>query len=120
MVTVLRKVLVALTIFAFVGGMTMQATPSAAALGLAGGVTADAGCPYMTMHQQHAGDSQPAKRSGMDADCVKQMGCLGTALPIQPGELAGPVAYSKVTYCLSSTLRGGGSVEPELLPPIGL
>jgi hypothetical protein len=120
MLLVLHRLLAALTIFAFIGGMTTQATPSAAALGLPGESKTDAGCPYMAMHQQDAGDPEPVKRGGMDADCIKQMGCLGTALPLRPGELPGPVAYSKVTYCLSPAPRVGGWVEPELLPPIGM
>ena len=118
---IVRKLLVALTVFAFVAGMTMQATPSAAAPGVPGGPKADVGCPHMAMQQKDTGKQQPAPRSGIDPDCVKQMGCLGTAsLPLRPEELPAPVAYGKVTYCLLPAPRVGGSVKPELLPPIGI
>lgn len=117
---IVRKLLVALTVVAFVAGMTMQATPSAAALGLPVVSKADAGCPYMAMHQK-AGEPQPVPHSGIDPDCVKQMGCLGTpSLPPRPAELPAPVAYGKVTYCLLPAPPVGGSVKPELLPPIGI
>ena len=117
MLLILNRLLVTLTIFAFIGGMTMQATPSAAAPGM----PVDSGCPHMAAHQRGTGEPQPVPRSGIDPDCVKQMGCLGTAsLPLRREELLASAAYSKVTYCLSPAPRAGGSVEPELLPPIGV
>src|SRR5437868_10051404 len=99
MLRMLRHVLVLVTIAAFAGGMTIQASPSAAALGLPGIGQADMPCPYMTAHQQ--AEQQPTPTRGKDTDCVKQMGCLGTpSLPARSGELAEPVAYSRVTYLL--------------------
>lgn len=115
----LRQLLVALTIVAFVGGMTIQATPSAAALGLLSDAQADGACPIMGTHQ--GGEQTPMPARGTGADCVKQMGCLGTpSLPIRSGETVALFAYSKVAYSLPSTPRAGGSVEPELLPPIAM
>src|SRR5437763_12559011 len=117
LLTILRRVLVLVTAIAFVGGMTLQAMPSAAALGFPISSQADAACPHMATHDP--GTHKPEPTRGMDADCVKQMGCLGMAsLPIRPGEPAAPVTYSKVIYSLPSTPRGGGSIQPELLPPI--
>ena len=115
----LRRLLVALTIIPFVGGMTLQATPSAAALGLVGSSHVDTGCPNMAAHLP--AEQQPMPTRGTGADCMKQMGCLGTpSLPARSGEATVPFTYSRVTYSLPSTTRVGGSVEPELLPPIGL
>ena len=117
MLKILRRALVLVTILAFVGGMTIQAMPSAAALVFPTSSLADAACPNMATHDP--GTQKPAPARGMDADCVKQMGCLGVAsLPIRPGEPAAPVTYSKVTYSVRSTPRDGASVKPELLPPI--
>jgi hypothetical protein len=117
MLLLLRRLLVALTIVAFGGGMTIQAMPSAAALGFPTSSQADAACPHMATHDP--GTQKPLPTRGMDADCLKQMGCLGMAsLPIRPGEPAAPVTYSKVIYSVPSTPRDGASVKPELLPPI--
>ena len=118
MFAILRRVLVLVTIVAFAAAMTVQATPSAAALGLSSSSEADAGCPHMATH--HPGKQRPMPARGTDADCIKQMGCLGTAsLPIREGEPALLVSYTRITYSVPSTPRVGGSVEPELLPPIG-
>jgi len=114
----LRRLLVALTIVAFVGGMTIQVTPSVAALGLLGSSHVDSGCPHMTMHP--SAEQKPMPTRGMDTGCVKQMGCVGTpTLPVRSGETAVPYAYSLVRYSLPSTQRAGGTVKPEPLPPIG-
>src|SRR4051812_14288964 len=100
---IFRRVLVLVTTIAFVGGMTLQAMPSAAALGLPVSSQA-AACPHMATHDP--GTQQPLPTRGMDADCVKQMGCLGMAsLPIRPGDPAAPVTYSKVIYSVPLTRR---------------
>ncbi len=118
MLAILRRVLVLVTIVAFAGGMTVQATPSAAALGLSSSSEADTGCHHTAAH--HPGKQSPMPTRGTDTDCVKQMGCLGTpSLPIRQGEPTTPVSYTRITYPLPSALRVGGSVEPELLPPRG-
>src|SRR5947209_4179175 len=117
MLVLLRRLLVALTVVAFVGGMTLQASPSAAALGLPGNSQADMGCPQMATHQP--AEQKPIPNRGMDSDCVKQMGCLGTpSLPTRSDEPAVPVTFSRIIYSLASRRQAGSSVEPELLPPI--
>src|SRR5438045_2067151 len=114
MLTILRRALVLVTILAFVSGITLQAMPSAAPLGLPVSSQA-AACPHIETH--NPGTQKPMPARGMDADCVKQMGCLGMAsLPIRPGEPAAPVTYSKVIYSVPSMPRDGASVKPELLP----
>ena|SRR5437764_7110967 len=117
MLTILRRALVLMTILAFISGMAIQAMPSAAALGVPINSHTDAACPHMATHDPGTPKSVPSR--GMDADCVKQMCCLGIAsLPIRPGEPAAPVTYSTITYSVPSTPRDGASVKPELLPPI--
>src|SRR5437763_7383992 len=98
--------------------MMVPAPQSSPFLGLTRSPVADTGCHHMATH--HPGKQSPMPTRGTDTDCVKQMGCLGTpSLPIRQGEPAIPVSYTRITYPLPSTLRVGGSVEPELLPPIG-
>jgi len=119
---ILRRLVVALSLLAFVSGMTVQATPSAQALGL--GTTersskGDPECPRMAMG--HDGDSTPAPLpcKGVMLDCVKQMGCLGTpALPDRSALLGVPVAYSIVAYWAPGSALYGRDVEPHLFPPI--
>jgi hypothetical protein len=118
---ILRRVLVAVAILAFVTGMTIQATPLATMLDLTDGSKSGAGCPYMEMHHQASDTSETTPHTGINPDCVKQMGCLGTAsLPTRPSDVTGPAAYRTVTYWLPSSSREGGSLKPELLPPIGM
>ena len=114
----LRQVLIALTICAFVGGMTMQATPSAAALGPEGGSKPIAGCRHMAMHDQGPGEAEPMPTRGMDADCVKQMGCIGLPnLPSRSAQLQMTISYSTVVYWSPVEKRAGLSIAPDLLPP---
>src|SRR5438105_4464066 len=101
MYAILRRVVVLVTIVAFAAGMTVQATPSAAAMGLSSSSEPDTGCPYIGAHSPEK--QKPRPTHGTDADCVKQMGCLGTpSLPIRHGEPAIPVSYTRITYSLPS------------------
>ncbi len=81
----LRRLIVVLSVLAFVSGMSIQAIPSAEALGLsavAGGAKADPECPRMAIEHHSEGMPIPLPCKGIMLDCVKQMGCLGTpALP---------------------------------------
>ena len=119
---ILRRLVVALSLLAFVNGMTVQATPSAQALGLSmaeRGAKADPECPRMAMDQPGDGIPVPLPCKGIMLDCVKQMGCLGTpALPDRSAALSVPIAYSVVVYRASCPALSGQSVEPDLLPPI--
>jgi hypothetical protein len=119
MLAVLRRLIVVLSVLAFAAGMTIQAIPSARALGLsgaAGNPKADPECPRMAM-EQPAPAPLPCK--GIVLDCVKQMGCLGTpALPDRSGVLGVPIAYAIVSYWSPSPSLTGQDVEPDLFPPI--
>jgi hypothetical protein len=119
---ILRRLVVALSVLAFVSGMTVQAVPSAGALGMsttAGDTKADPECPRMAMQHHSEGVPVPLPCKGIMLDCVKQMGCLGTpALPDRSGTTSAPVAYSLVTYWAPSPALTGRDVEPDLFPPI--
>ena len=119
---ILRHLVVALSLLAFVSGMTVQATPSAQALGLSmaeRGAKADPECPRMVM--DHSGDGMPVPLpcKGNTLDCVKQMGCLGTpALPNRSAGVSVPIAYSIAAYWALCPALSGQNVEPDLFPPI--
>ena len=108
------------SVIAFVGGMTLQLMPPREALAVSHAAAPD--CPHMTAMQAKDMDSAPAMpRKGMDPECVKQMGCLGTAsLPLPQPMPAAVFAYSKIAYWLPASFPSGRSIEPALLPPIGL
>jgi hypothetical protein len=119
---ILRRLVVALSVLAFVSGMTVQAVPSAAALGMssiAGDAKADPQCPRMATERHGDLVPLPLPCKGIMLDCVKQMGCLGTpALPDRCGAVSVPVAYSVVAYCAARPTLSGQDVEPDLFPPI--
>jgi hypothetical protein len=119
---VLRRFIVVLSVLAFVSGMSIQAVPSAEALGLsavAASPTADPECPRMAMEHHSQGMPKPLPCKGIMLDCVKQMGCLGTpALPDRADAVSVPVAYSMVTYWSPGPALSGRNVEPDLFPPI--
>jgi hypothetical protein len=118
----LNRLIVALTIVAFIGGMSIQALPSAEALGLStaeGGAKADPECPRMAMEHQSEGVPLPLPCKGIMLDCVKQMGCLGTpALPDRADAVSVLVAYSMVAYWSPGPVLLGRDIEPDLFPPI--
>ena|SRR6266436_2246387 len=119
---ILHRMIVVLSVLAFVSGMTIQAIPSAAALGLTTAqvsAKADPECPRMAMEHHGEGIPVPLPCKGIMLDCVKQMGCLGTpALPNRSTAISVPVAYSVVAYWLPSPMLSGRDVEPDLYPPI--
>lgn len=122
MPAILRRMIVVLSVLAFVSGMTIQAIPSAEAVGLSaaqGSARTDPECPRMAMEHHGEGIPAPLPCKGIMLDCVKQMGCLGTpALPNRSTAISVPVAYSVVAYWLPSPMLSGRDVEPDLYPPI--
>jgi hypothetical protein len=119
---VLRRVIVLLSVLAFVSGMTTQAMPSAEAMGFtkANAVAkAEPECPRMAMDHSDRGVPKPLPCKGIMPDCVKQMGCLGSpSLPERSDALYVPVSYRIVTYWLPSPVLSGRDIEPDLFPPI--
>ena len=122
MSALLRRLVVALSVFAFVSGMTVQAVPSARTLGMssmAGDAKDDPECPRMAMGHHSPSMPVPAPCKGIVLDCVKQMGCLGTpALPDRSAAVSVPIAYSIVAYWAHGSALLGQNVEPEVFPPI--
>ena len=118
----LNRLIVALTIFAFIGGMSIQAIPPAQALGLStaeGSAKADPECSRMAMEHHSQGMPIPLPCKGIMLDCVKQMGCLGTpALLDRADAVSVPVAYSMVAYWSPGPVLSGRDVEPDLFPPM--
>ena len=121
MLTAFNRLMAILTIFAFIGAMSVQAIPSAEALGLSGSAEAaktDFPCPRMAAEHPDRGVPMPCK--GIMPDCVKQMGCIGSPnLPSRSDEPQTPVSYSTVVYWLLAEEHAGLSIEPDLFPPIG-
>ena len=120
---ILRGLLVAVTILAFLGGTTVQAMPLLTASGVPAGIAAKAGvpCGHMAGMGQSGsaipGHDIPCK--GITSDCVKQMGCIGVpSLPIRADVIAMPVSYVTITYWSPQPTLGGLSLEPDLFPPI--
>jgi hypothetical protein len=112
--TTLQRLVLLLTIPAFLGGMTLQLMPAKAA-SLA---TSADDCARMTMAPD-VGGRTPCK--GMDPECVKQMGCLGTpSLPVRIAADFVSFAYGKIAYSTQAAWRDGRSIKPDLFPPIGL
>ena len=119
---VFRRFIVLLSVLAFVGGMTIQAIPSAEALGLtkANAVAkVDPDCPRMAMEHPDRGAPKPHPCTGIMPDCVKQMGCLGS--PTSPGALrfdlrAGIIPHCPVLAALSGAVGGSTSSPISSLP----
>ncbi|HJU15801.1 MAG TPA: hypothetical protein VJ770_04965 [Stellaceae bacterium] len=120
---VLHRLIASLMMFAFLGAMSVQAIPSAEALGLAGSeqaTKAGTDCSRMAVGHPERRASQPMPDKGPMPDCVKKMGCIDSlVIPSRSGELATPVSYTPVAYWVPAQPRAGLSVEPDLFPPIG-
>jgi hypothetical protein len=119
---VLRRFIVLLSVLAFVSGMTVQAIPSAEALGLTKAIAvanAEPECPRMAMEHPDRGAPKPLPCKGIMPDCVKQMGCLGSPiLPERSDAFDVRVSYRMVAYCLPRPALSGRDIEPDLFPPI--
>ena len=73
----LHCLVVALTVLAFLGGMTLQLMPPQAAFA-ASAAPATSDCSHMTMPPDDGGSRHKAPRKDGDLpECIKQMGCLG-------------------------------------------
>jgi hypothetical protein len=120
--TVLRQVVSVVCALAFLSGMTVQAIPSAEALGLSmvneiGHASPE--CPRMAMEHPDGGVPVPLPCKGIMPDCVKQMGCLGTPALLEYSNTIGvPIAYATVVYSSSSPSWLGLGIKPDLFPPI--
>src|SRR5713101_2732786 len=116
-----NRLITILTAFAFILAMSVQAVPSAEALGLtaaAEAADADEHCPRMAAEHPDRGMPQLMPCKGIMPDCVKQMGCIGSpSIPSRSGEMQRRVSYTKVIYWSPAEERTGLSIEPDLFPP---
>jgi hypothetical protein len=118
---VFNRLVTTLTAFAFLAAMSIQAIPSAEALGVAvsAGSMANEDCPRMAVEHPERGAPQSMPCKGIMPDCVKQMGCIGAPnLPSRSAEMQRRVLYTAVIYWLPAEERTSLSVEPDLFPPI--
>jgi hypothetical protein len=117
----LHRLIVAVTILAFVGGMTLQLMPPKAVFAAATTTATERDCQHMAVPSPQADSSHTMPCKGMDPECIKQMGCLGTpSLPLQLTADFVPFVYDAVAYWMLAESSDGRSIKPELLPPIGL
>jgi hypothetical protein len=119
LLSAIHRLVVLFTVIAFVGGMTLQLMPPKDAFAASRAAVPD--CTHMAaMHADMSGaPAMPCK--GMDPECVKQMGCLGTAsLPLLQPSPPVVFAYRKVIWWLPASVPSGRSIKPALSPPIGL
>lgn len=119
--TLLHRLILAVTLLAFVGGMTLQLMPPKMAFAATGPAPVAGDCAQMAMPPHDAGISHALPCKGMDPECVKQMHCLGTpSLPLRVAGDFARLAYGKVVYWAPATFRDGRSIKPDLSPPISL
>ncbi len=124
--TVFDRLVAVLTAIAFIAAMSVQAIPSAEALGLSTAMAsdmssgmADEHCPRMAVEHPERRVPTPMPCKGIMPDCVKQMGCIGSpSVPSRSAEMQRRVFYTKVIYWSLTEERTGLSVEPDLFPPI--
>lgn len=109
----LRGLLTILFLLSFLGAATVQAMPLDIPTAAA---TMPDDCPMA-----HA-MSIPAKDApchGLNAACLKQMGCLGVSLlPERSGQPGAPTVFGMVAFWRPSALETGLSIAPEPFPPI--
>jgi hypothetical protein len=115
---ILHRLILAMTLLAFVGGMTLQLMPPKAAFAATVTAPMSGDCSHMAMPPADAGTGHGMPCKGMDPECVKQMGCLGTlSLPLRLGANFARFTYRTVVYWAPATFRDGRSIKPDLFPP---
>jgi hypothetical protein len=119
---IVQRLITVLTAVAFMLAMSVQAIPSAEALGLTSVAKAadmDEHCPRMAAEHPDRGMPQLMPCKGIMPDCVKQIGCIGSPnVPSRSAEMQRRVSYTTVIYWSPAEERTGLSVEPDLVPPI--
>jgi hypothetical protein len=117
----LHRLILTVTLIAFMGGMTLQLMPPKAAFAASAAAAVAGDCADMAMPPADHGNGHAMPCKGMDSECVKLMHCLGTpSLPLRLGDAFTHFAYGKVVYWTPAMLRDGRSIKPDLFPPIGL
>lgn len=109
----LRRLLVALTLLALLGGTTVQAMPTVAT---AGDLVMN--CAHMDMHPQGAPGHKQVPCNSNPLECLKQMACFGALSLPAPSAVHTPVSYDVVTYWPVLLGKAGRSIAPDPFPPI--
>lgn len=112
----LRGLVMAFLLLSFLGATTVQAMPvDLPTAGTTGPAMPD-DCPMV-----HSAGT-PAKGGpchGLNAACLKQMGCLGISLlPERTGQPTAPVVFGDAFFWHPSASMAGLSITPEPFPPI--
>ena len=117
----LHRLILAVTLIAFTGGMTLQLMPPKAAFAANAVTPVASDCARMAMTPAGHSTGHDMPRKGMDPECVKQLRCLGTPnLPLRLGDNFVHFTYGKVAYWTPASFLDSRSIKPDLFPPIGL
>jgi hypothetical protein len=116
MLKVATRFLLALIVFAVIGGPAAQLAKPA--VSTAPTIMADMPCD-MAMPVADAGHDVPmAPCKGLTSECIKQIGCIVTvALPTRLVDMDTAVLFSPVAYWSAWSKMTGVAREPEPLPP---
>lgn len=116
MLRVAYRFLLALLVFAVIGGPTVQLAKPA--VSMAPTTMADMPCG-MAMPVADAGHGAPmAPCKGLTPECIKQMGCIvDVTLPARPAGSDVAVTFTAVSYWAAWSELAGLIREPEPLPP---
>src|SRR5215208_6356649 len=74
----LHRLILTVTLIAFMGGMTLQLMPPKAAFAASRAAPVASDCAKMAMMPADHSNGHDMPRKGMDSECIKQMQCLGT------------------------------------------
>lgn len=118
MPTACKRLITIVTALAFIFAMSVQAAPSAEALGLTPPTAADEHCPRMAVEHPERGIPNPKPCKGIMLDCVTQMGCIGSPSLARTAETQVAVSETAVLYWSPSQAPSRFYFEPELFPPI--
>jgi hypothetical protein len=107
----LKRLIVMVTLGAFVGAGVMQIMPPA-----------EAQSPTMTMKMNADGGSAPVPCKNTTPGCTTDMGCIFmVGVPVAAASLVvTDLEWSRVTYWGSSPFAGGFNPEPAIGPPISI
>jgi hypothetical protein len=123
----LKRLATLLLAVAVIVSMTMQVIPRASAMPWMSGMDAGQSTSDMSAADDmnmadcmKAGHANQVPCKGMTPECIDLMGCVvATGVPVSPpASAATSLRWVRVTYMLARQTLRGGSVEPEIFPPI--
>lgn len=119
---VFKRLCLALTALAFLGGTTVQAMSFAKSDGAekpAMSMTTSGDCDQMGMSAHDSGTKMSMPCKSVNFDCLLKMGCSASALSFAAASYTLPmlIAHSMVGYSRYSVVRTGLSLAPDPFPP---